>query len=671
MTKLSTRLISLAFLCASQAALAGPAASAERATADDVQSLDAMPLEDLMQMQVVTAASKFEQLISDAPSSVVVLTAADIREFGWRTLADALATLPGLYVTNDRNYSYLGARGFLRPGDYNSRFLLLVDGVRINDAVYDQALIGSEGLVDMDMVKRIEFVPGPGSAVYGSNALFGVINVVTRDGSSLPRVQAAVAGGSQGERKTRASYGWHGQNGADLLLAASSYTREGRDLYYPEFDTPEQNHGIAHGLDDDRAQNLLLKASYGGWQLAASHVRRTKGVPTGSFGAVFNTPNSTRDTQSSLSLAWTGQVATHTEVAAQLAWGRADYLGLGWYPGDAGAVRNVDGDHARWYELNLHATFSGLPRQKLVVGIEAGRDARRDQYSYNLDPITPLLDDRRSGERSAVFVEDEIRLPAGFLVNAGLRIDRRSRGLRHTSPRVALLYKMTPADTIKLIYGSAFRAPNAYEMYYAIEGDSGSGANPNLQPERITTRELVLEHALAGAGHATLSLYQYSVSDLINQQLDPDSGMLVFRNLDHANARGMEAALERQLGGARLRASFAWQQAHDRQGAPLIDSPRHLAKINLVAPLPRGESRLGMELLCSAARLGAFDSATGGYCTGNLTLNVPRVLPMADLSLSLFNAFDKRYADIAGPAFEQAALARQGRSVVAKLAYRF
>jgi len=671
MTKLSTRLISLALLCASQAALASPGAP------DDVQSLDAMPLEDLMQMQVVTAASKFEQLISDAPSSVVVLTAADIREFGWRTLADALATLPGLYVTNDRNYSYLGARGFLRPGDYNSRFLLLVDGVRTNDAVYDQALIGSEGLVDMDMVKRIEFVPGPGSAVYGSNALFGVINVITRDGSSLPRVQAAVAGGSQGERKARASYGWHGQNGADLLLAAGSYTRAGRDLYYPEFDTPAQNHGIAHGLDDDRAQNLLLKGSYGGWQLAASHVRRTKGVPTASFGAVFNTPNSTRDTQSSLSLAWTGQVAAHTEVAAQLAWGRADYLGLGWYPGEDAEqnrpVRNVDGDHARWYDLNLHATFSGLPRQKLVLGIEAGRDARRDQYSYNLDPITPLLDDRRSGTRSAVFVEDEIRLPAGFLVNAGLRVDHRSssRSLRHTSPRVALLYKMTPADTLKLIYGSAFRAPNAYEMFYAIEGESGSRANPDLQPERITTRELVLEHALAGAGHATLSLYQYSVSDLINQQLDPDSGMLVFRNLDHANARGMEAALERQLGGARLRASYAWQQAHDRQGAPLIDSPRHLAKINLVAPLPRGESRLGMELLCSAARLGAFDSAAGGYCTGNLTLNVPRVLPMADLSLSLFNAFDKRYADIAGPAFEQAVLARQGRSVVAKLAYRF
>jgi len=179
--RLAPRAIVLSILaCTFQltCAHAAPGPAGTDAPADgDIRTLSTIPLEDLMQMRVVTAASKFAQPISDAPSSVVVLTAADIRDFGWRTLADALATLPGLYVTNDRNYAYLGARGFLRPGDYNSRFLLLVDGVRVNDAVYDQALIGTEGLLDMDMVKRIEFVPGPGSAVYGSNALFGVINV--------------------------------------------------------------------------------------------------------------------------------------------------------------------------------------------------------------------------------------------------------------------------------------------------------------------------------------------------------------------------------------------------------------------------------------------------------------------------------------------------------------
>jgi iron complex outermembrane receptor protein len=631
--------------------------------------LSTLSLEDLMQMQMVTAASRFEQLISEAPSSVVVLTAADIRDFGWRTLADALATLPGLYVTNDRNYSYLGARGFLRPGDYNSRFLIMVDGVRTNDAVYDQALIGSEGLLDMDMVKRIEYVPGPGSAVHGSNALFGVINIITRDGSGLPGIQAAMAAGNERERKARVSYGWHGQNGADLLVSASSFARAGGDLYFPEFDTADQNNGIAHRLDYDRAQNLLVKAGYGGWSLSAAYVNRTKGIPTGSYGTLFNTPDSTRDSQGSASLSWNGQIAAYTELSAQLTWGRADYLGLGYYAGDAGPVLNVDGDHARWYGAGVHATFSGLPRQKLVLGAELGRDARRDQFNYNRAPYELLLDDRHTGQRRAVFAEDELRLPAGFMVNAGLRFDHIGPDLRRTSPRVALLYKATPQDTVKLIYGSAFRAPNAYELYYAPQGPGGFAPSQGLRPERISTREAVFEHAMPDAGQARLSLFQHSVSDLINQQADQDSGQLVFRNLDHADVKGAEAALERRFGEARLRASYTWQLARSGPGAPLADSPRHLANLNLVTPL-QGDARLGAELLCSSARLGER-GVSGGYCVSNLTLTLPRVLRTADLSLSAFNAFDKRYADVAGPAFVQDAVQRQGRTLYAKLTYRF
>jgi outer membrane receptor protein involved in Fe transport len=645
------------------------ARSAAAQTAGE-QELSAIPLEDLMQMQVVTAASRFEQLISEAPSSVVVLTAGDIRDFGWRTLADALATLPGLYVTNDRNYSYLGARGFLRPGDYNSRFLLMIDGVRTNDAVYDQALIGSEGLLDMDMVKRIEYVPGPGSAVHGSNALFGVINIITRDGTGLPGLQTAVAGGSGRERKARVSYGWHGQNGADVLVAASAFARDGGDLYFPEYDLPGQGGGIAHGLDYDRAQNLLLKAGYGGWRLSAAWVGRTKGVPTASFGAVFDAPDSTRDSLASAALSWSGTVAPHTELSAQLTWGRADYLGLGWYPGEAGPVLNVDGDHAAWYGASMHLTFSGLPHQKLLVGAETGRDARRDQFSYNVDPYTSLLDDRRSGNRNALFAEDEIRLPGGFLVNAGLRVDHLGPKLHHTSPRVALLYKASARDTVKLIYGSAFRAPNAYELYYLPTAPGAAAMEPDLRPERIASREAVFEHLLPNAGHATLSLFRQSVTDLINQQPDPASGLLLFRNLDHAEVKGAEGALEYQAGGTRLRASYTWQLARGNDGQRLVDSPRHLANLNLVTPLPWHEARLGSELLCSAARLSEHGTA-GGYCTGNLTLGIPRVLPRTDLSLSVFNVLGKRYADVAGPAFVQQAIGRETRSLYAKLNYRF
>lgn len=641
------------------------------ASGPEPATLDTLSLEQLVGMRTVTAASKFEQLISEAPSAVVILTSADVKEFAWRTLGDALASLPGVYVTNDRNYSYLGARGFQRPGDYNSRFLLLIDGARVNDAVYDQALLGTEGLVDMDMVQRIEFVPGPGSAVYGSNALFGVINVVTKEGSDMRGLRMAAAGGSHGERRLRASWGWHGQNGADIVMSASAFGRDGEDLYFPEFDTPEQNGGVAQRLDYDRARNFLLKASYQGWTLSASHVHRTKGVPTGSFGAVFNTPNRVLDTQSAASIGYTRELTPRLSVSAQALWAKADYLGVGDYPGaDAARMTNIDGARARWYAASVHASYTGLPGHRVLFGTDVEHDARRDQFNYNINPYERLLDDRRQGRRSGLFVEDEIRLSASILLNLGLRHDRHGGGMRSTSPRAALLYKLAPGDTIKLIYGTAFRAPNAYEMYYAPGEGTIQAGNAALAPERIRTHEMVFEHALGTAGHATVSVFRYAMRDLIGQVLDDTSGMLVFRNVARARASGAEAALERLVGaGARIRASYAWQRATDADGSALVNSPRHLAKLNLVAPLAAG-TRLGSELQCMSSRL-TEHARSGGYCVANLTLSSSTLLPGAETSLSVFNALGKHYADPAGPAFVQEDLARQGRTLYARVAYGF
>ena len=636
-------------------------------------NLAVLPFEQLVAMRTVSAASKFEQLISEAPSAVVVLTAADIKAFGWRTLGDALSSLPGVYTTNDRNYSYMGARGFLRPGDYNSRFLLLIDGARTNDAVFDQAFIGNAALFDMDMVQRIEYVPGPGSAVYGANALFGVINVITKDGSALNGPQLGLSAGSAGERKLRASWGWHGQSGADLVLSASAYKRDGDDLYFPEYDTPEQNNGVAVGLDYERARNVQVKASYAGFTLLATHTRRTKGVPTAAYGAVFNTPNWTVDAQSLASLSFKRDLSPEVNLSAQALWGRADYLGSGDYPTGLDVlpvITNIDGSHGRWYSANIQATLTGLRNHKLVVGADFGRDARQDQFAYFQEPYYQYLDDRRSARRTGLYLEDEIRLSNTVLLNLGVRHDRHNSGAHNTSPRAALLVKFTPADTLKLIYGSAFRVPNAYESFYWTD-ESEETTTLRVAPERIRTYEAVFEHALGSAGHATLSVFQYNIRGLISLETEEETGYMVFRNVERARASGAEAALERLLGsgGARVRASYAWQRAQDSQDRALVNSPRHLAKLNLVVPLPH-DARLGSELQCMSARLTEHGS-TGGYCLTNLTLLSNRLLPGAEVSLSVRNITDKHYADPAGTAFPREAVVRDGRSLHAKLVYQF
>jgi outer membrane receptor for ferrienterochelin and colicin len=104
--------------------------------AADKQDLTALPLESLLDMQVYSA-SKFPQKVSEAPAAVTIITSADIKDYGYRTLADILRSIRGLYITTDRNYSYLGVGGVGRPRDYNTRVTLLVDGYRANENKYD------------------------------------------------------------------------------------------------------------------------------------------------------------------------------------------------------------------------------------------------------------------------------------------------------------------------------------------------------------------------------------------------------------------------------------------------------------------------------------------------------------------------------------------------------
>jgi len=650
-----------------------PACQLQAAPVAEQDELSTMSLERLMDVTMVTSASRFAQRASDAPSAVSVLTSQDVREHGWRTLGDALATLPGLYVSSDRNYDYLGARGFLRPGDYDSRFLLLIDGVRVNDSVYDQASIGGESLVDMDLVERIEYVPGPGAAVYGSNALFGVINVITKSGSAMSGPHAALWTGSKGERRGRVSYGYHAQDGTDVLFSAYTGKRRGDTLYAPEFDTPEQNHGLAVGLDYQRSHGMFFKASKDGWGFSSGYVDRVKGVPTASFGAVYNAPNYTRDTQSFASLSYNAAASEQVALSGRASWGRADYTGVGWYPDQQGQPRqNVDGDHAVWYTVNLNATLTGIAGHKLAVGLDVQRNAHRDQFNFDLDPRVQQLDDRRSDNRAGAYVEDELRLASTLLLNAGLRFDRDGVIGTRFSPRAALVWQGSAIDTFKLIYGTAYRAPNAYEAYYAVGvGEGGQAANPRLRAEEIVTHELVWERRPDAYTKLSASAYHYRMSGLITETLR-DDGLLVFDNTERAAADGVELAAERLFaGGTRLRGSYAWQQAHDGNGAWLVNSPRHLAKLNATWPLPGTALGLGMEGQCVSRRL-TENAVAAGYCTWNLALApAQRRNTGLDWSVSLYNAGNRRYADPAGPAFVQEAITREGRTVIAKLGYAF
>ena len=194
----------------------------------------------------------------------------------------------GFYVTDDRNYSYVGAR--LQPaGRLSTRVLLLVNGHRVNDNVYDQASVGEDFGIDAAMFERVEVIRGPASSLYGTNALFAVVNVVTRTGASINGASFDADAGTLGTELVRGSVGRRLGNGIDFALSGTFARSSGvTQLYLPAFDAPGGNGGLAENLDGEQSGQVYGRFSMNSLTVTGAFGRRLKDVPTASFFTAFN-----------------------------------------------------------------------------------------------------------------------------------------------------------------------------------------------------------------------------------------------------------------------------------------------------------------------------------------------------------------------------------------------
>lgn len=665
---------SVALLISFLAATATWAGAAQEGRANGslrAADLVSLPLEHLLDLEISTA-SGFSQPMSAAPSLVRVIGNEEIRAHGWRTLAEALASLPGLYGSYDRNYSYLGARGFLRPGDYDTRFLLLVDGYRFNDPIYGQAAVGGDFPLDLDLVERIEYVPGPGSAVYGSSAFFGVINVISKRPESIERGKLALLAGGAGLRGASGQFAHRADDGSAFLAAVSTLRSRGRDLYYAEFDD-DVGDGVARGLDGERSRSVLLRANWRDLDVSLIHGRRHKDTPTASFGQAFGVAGSyVVDERTVLRLGHARELSPLVQSSGRFIYGRYDYYGDYLYDDEPGIVVNHDGAEARWFALQWKLVSTAIDRHTLAAGIDVQRNQRLRQYNLDLDPRTVHLDDRRRGTVIGFFVEDEYQLRPNLLLNAGLRYDHDSATGSDFSPRVALI-RPGPRSTYKLIAGRAFRSPNAYELYYEEAGGYNQLANPELEPERIHTLEFVASRNLGANTSLDTLVYRYRLSGLISQVEDETSGLLVFRNQDRAQASGAELAFEhRRPDGLALRASYAYARvvADDDDGRRPTNSPRHLFKISATTPVWFDRVLFAIQARHVGSRQG-LDAPVSAYTVVDVNLIWPRLTEGLEFQFGVNNVLNRSYFDPAGGEFRQNAIRQDGRDVRLKLSYRF
>jgi len=606
------------------------------------QDLNSLSLEELMQVKVEGAALH-SQTLEDAPASVTIITAEHIRKYGYRTLGEALASVRGFYLATDRTYDTVGVRGFNLPGDYSSHVMVMVNGHNMADNVLDYMIYyGNDFPIDMNLVKQIEIIRGPASALYGSNAMFATVNVITKAPGDAGPLTLTADTGSFGEKKGQlteaASIG-----GAKILLSASVLNSSGQSpIFFPQFDTPQTNYGNAIDMNAEQAYHFFGSLSWRNWTVTSAFAGHDIVQPISWGNTIFNDRGTAvADNRNFIDAAYTRQIAGGT-----LRWrtyydtyhflGREDFALAG-----GGIEDNRSSLMGNWIGTQLTYRWRPTLAGEITAGVEAKLDLRNLQEDYDVSPVpVQYLKTSNPDRNLALILQDEKTLSRRWKLDLGLRFDHSDYRQDFLSPRAALIYQRSEW-TYKFLYGRSFRDPSAFQLFYS-DGLSGA-ANPSARAESANTGEIDVERKFGRHTSIQASAYAYDLHDFLLGVYLPN-GLLQYQNTDAIRAEGVELEIATHPANwLEATASYALQRATDDSGT-LENSPHQLAKLRFAAPLGR-RFDLSSGMQSESSRLTLAQNSLKPVYLADFTLTSKRLFQNFDLRLGLRNAFNLHYSE--------------------------
>jgi len=546
----------------------------------------------------VSIATGNLQALRRAPAVASVVTAADIAAMGATDLDQILESVTGIHVNRTPNsYSPLYVvRGIVSA--YTPQILMLQNGVPITTAY-----IGNKGNIwggyPVEHIARIEIIRGPGSALYGSDAFSGVINIITKSAAEAAGTQAGARAGSF------ATYdGWVQHGGKVGAVDVAAYLRvgstDGMDRII-EADAQTRNDklsGTHASLAPGRWNNQLkaidanLDLIYGQWRARFGYKRRYDMGTGAGIASALDPVGRQQGERITSNLTWTEpQVTRDLGLGASLSTQQYSQEMPTLYrllpPGlvfPTGAF--PDGMIAapetweRVYRLSAYADYGGVRNHHLRLGaghddidLYRVREYRNFNYAANGLPIplpavvettdtTPFIRPQRR-KIDYLYLQDEWNLAADWNLTAGVRHDRYSDFGGTTNPRMALVWDASFDLTAKLLYGRAFRAP-AFAESYGITNPVALG-NPNLRPERNATTELSFAWQARDDATVNLTFYRYDMKNIIRTVPNAVAGTgATYENTGNQRGHGVEVesswTATRDL---RLSGNYAWQRSID------------------------------------------------------------------------------------------------------------
>ena len=631
---------------------------------DPSQDLSTLTLEQLMDIRVESAALH-PQTLEDAPASVTIITAEDILKYGYRTLGEAVSSVRGFYASNNRTYRSIGVRGFNLPGDYGSRFLVMVNGHNMADNIFDSMLwFGVDFPIDMSLVKRIEIVRGPSSALYGTNGIFATINVITKRPGDAGSPTLIADFGSFGEKKGQAMADLPVGKDAKLLVSGSIFNNTGESpLSLPTFNQK------AIDMDGEKGYHSFSNLVWGNWSITSALSDRNKTQPISWGDTVFNDPG-THLVENANFVEGTytrqirgGSLRWRTSYNVDRLSGRFDY------PLGSGVEDNRTASNSDWIESHLTYQFDVARLGTLTAGVEAKFDLSSFQGSKDVQPV-PLefVNINRRDRSFAVLGQVERRLSRRWTLNLGGRFDTSAYRSNFASPRAALIFQPSSNWTYKFLYGRAFRNPSAYDLFYD-DGLVGT-ANPHARPEKADTVEVDVERKVGKRMNLIAAAYGYRLRDFLEGIYNSD-GLIQTQNVGKLHAEGLELEFNgRPTGWLETTVSYAFQKSKDDIAkAPLVNAPDHLAKFRLAVPIGRKlTASTGMQYYSS--RLTLAESAVRPVYLADFTITSRHLFPLLDVQFGIRNAFNRTYFDPIALNPRVDSMPQPGRSIFVELVTR-
>jgi iron complex outermembrane receptor protein len=622
-------------------------------------------------MPIVVAAGKREQTQRQAAAAVTVVTADDIQLFGYRSLADVLRTQRGFYLNTDGLNWFAGVRGFLRPGEWNARILVLVDGRPTREVIYDQTHIDQDFVVPMEAVDRIEIIRGPGSALYGAGAVFSVINIVTKTGAEVNGVQLKVEGGSQKTGRLNALFGFRTKDDWDILGDLSAYASNGdSDIHLDGVNDAAHNYGSIINSDYSGVTSGFLKATKGEFTATFDFEHRIQDNADATYLTSFLNPGNEIESRDNITLKFDHEINTDSHLRAMAYYGDYNY-NQDWLV-DGSTPQNPEYYHTtaqdKWLGEEVDYDWQISKHVHLLAGAQ-GTQALIAHQEDSDTTLGTLMNIDNSYNDAGLFTEVEDDLEPWLAITVGGRIDQVQRIGTSISPRFAAVMTPNNSDTVKALYGRAFRAPNLYEQFYSAPG---STPNPALQSEICDTYELVWDHQFADGWRTTLDGYLWKLSDAIADQPLPD-GSSQFQNIGTDWAHGLEAEVSKKwASGGSFRVYGSVTRAA-RDGDGLTHSPQWIAGVSLAMPIINNRTFISIEPQFVAGMKSDLPNPTNPTYVTNIVFTSRDVVKGLDVQVGFYNLFGNYARLPRDNSIDQLAstLHYPYPSVLASLTYRF